>query len=130
MARESEYALGATVFGSRQRSEALAKHIRAGVVVINDMIAPTAHPALPFGGRGSSGFGVTRGAEGLLELTVTKAVVTQRGRWLPHLEPPKQNDPVLFSAFIRALHGRGLTQRLRACLDLSRALLARRKEIR
>jgi acyl-CoA reductase-like NAD-dependent aldehyde dehydrogenase len=63
------YALGAAVFGEESWARAFARRIRAGVVVINDVIVPTADPRLPFGGSGRSGFGVTRGAEGLLELT-------------------------------------------------------------
>lgn len=128
-ADECEYALGATVFGSRKRAEEFATKVRAGVVVINDMIAPTAHPAVPFGGRRASGFGVTRGAEGLLELTVTKAVLTQRSRWLPHLEPAQQEDRKVFSAFIRAAHSGTMRGRVRACVELCRALVNRRKEI-
>jgi aldehyde dehydrogenase (NAD+) len=127
-AGESEYALGATVFGSLHRATELAKRLRAGVVVINDMIVPTAHPALPFGGRGRSGFGVTRGAEGLLEMTTIKAIATQSGKWLPHLMPPKTNDSALFAGFIRALHGPSLAGRLRAGTELLGALLRRRKE--
>ena len=129
LAAECEYALGATVFGSPPRAAAFAKKVRAGVVVINDMIAPTAHPALPFGGRGSSGFGVTRGAEGLLELTAAKAIVVQRSRWLPHFDAPHASDRRLFSAFIRALHAGAWKVRLRACADMWRALVERRKEI-
>jgi aldehyde dehydrogenase (NAD+) len=129
LAAECEYALGATVFGSPRRAAAFATKVRAGVVVINDMIAPTAHPALPFGGRGSSGFGVTRGAEGLLELTTTKAIVVQRSRWLPHFEAPRAADRRLFSAFIRAFHAGAWKVRVRACADMWRALIDRRKEI-
>ena len=129
LAAECEYALGATVFGSPRRAAAFATKIRAGVVVINDMIAPTAHPALPFGGRGSSGYGVTRGAEGLLELTATKAIMVQRSRWLPHFEAPRPSDRRLFSAFIRALHSGSWKVRFRACADMLRSLIDRRKEI-
>ena len=54
---------------------------------MNDVIVPTADPRLPFGGRKHSGFGVTRGAEGLLEMTVLKCVTVRRGRFRPHLDP-------------------------------------------
>ena len=60
------YRLGATVFGPPDLAAAVAARVDAGCVVVNDMIAPTADPRLPFGGRGRSGFGVTRAAEGLL----------------------------------------------------------------
>jgi acyl-CoA reductase-like NAD-dependent aldehyde dehydrogenase len=127
-AARSEYALGATVFGSASRAAGFAERVRAGVVVINDMIVPTAHPAVPFGGRGASGFGVTRGAEGLLELTTLKTIVTRRSRWLPHLQPAQPGDARLFSAFIRALHGQGLKNRIRAFGDLLQAGRNRGKE--
>lgn len=127
-ASQSEYALGATVFGSTARAEKFAQRIRAGVVVINDIIVPTAHPAIAFGGRGSSGFGVTRGAEGLLELTTIKTIAVQRSRWRPHLNPPKSGDARLFSAFVRALHGGSPAERIRACVDLWHAARNRRKE--
>ncbi len=67
------YALGAAIF-SRDAAAAhsFAGKVRAGVVVINDLIVPTADPRLPFGGRGRSGFGTTRGAEGLLEMTTPR----------------------------------------------------------
>ena len=59
--------------------------VRAGSVTINDLIVPTADPRLPFGGQGVSGFGVTRGAEGLLEMTAIKAVTIRTGRFPPSL---------------------------------------------
>jgi acyl-CoA reductase-like NAD-dependent aldehyde dehydrogenase len=43
-AANSEYALGATIFGDPAEAKALAAEVRAGVVVINDVIVPTAHP--------------------------------------------------------------------------------------
>jgi len=123
LAEECPYALGATVFGAEAGARALAERVRAGVVVVNDAIVPTADPRLPFGGRGESGFGVTRGAEGLLALTVPKAVAVRRrsrGR-LRHLEPVTAGDEALFRAFLALSHG-GLGTRLRGLAALARAL--------
>lgn len=120
------YALGATVFGSETGARALARRIPAGVVVVNDMVVPTADPRLPFGGRGESGFGITRGAEGLLEMTVPKALAVRtrkRGR-LRHLEPPEPDDEALFRAFLAVGHG-DLRTRLGGTVALCRALLRR-----
>ncbi len=64
------------------------------------MIAPTADARVPFGGRDRSGFGVTRGAEGLLEMTRIKTVITQRRRWLPHLDGARETDAPIFTALI------------------------------
>ncbi len=58
------YALAATVFGPRREAVELARRISAGCVVINDMIAPTADPRIPFGGRKQSGFGITARCRG------------------------------------------------------------------
>ena len=41
------YALGASVFGQPTTAGAFARKIKAGVVVINDNIVPTADPANP-----------------------------------------------------------------------------------
>jgi len=99
------YALGATVFGPEDAARQLARKVKAGVVVVNDMIVPTADPRVPFGGRGQSGFGVTRGAEGLLEMTAIKSVAVRKGTFLPHLDEPQPGDEVLFSEYIRLTHG-------------------------
>ncbi|MEO6195190.1 MAG: aldehyde dehydrogenase family protein [Thermoanaerobaculia bacterium] len=119
------YALGASIFGPEEAAVALAAKVRAGVVVINDLIVPTADPRLPFGGRGESGFGVTRGAEGLLEMTVTKVVAVRRGRGLFHLETPHPGDAELFLAYLNLTHAGGLRARLQGAVDLARALMRR-----
>lgn len=104
MDAECPFALGASVFGPRNDALALAGRIKAGAVVINDLIVPTADPRLAFGGRGESGFGVTRGAEGLLEMTAIKTISTRRGRFRPHLSPPQPTDHQRFVRMIRILH--------------------------
>lgn len=119
------YALGASVFGPEEEAFAFASRVRAGVVVVNDVIVPTADPRLPFGGRGESGFGVTRGAEGLLELTVPKVVLVRRGRNLPHLEERHPGDAALFRAYLTLTHGGGLRSRLRGFSALLAALVRR-----
>ncbi len=79
------YGLGTSVFTRDvHRAEALAALLPAGMVTINDVIAPTAHPATPFGGVGDSGWGVTQGAEGLLEMTTAQVVSRRGGTFRPH----------------------------------------------
>jgi len=124
-ARRSPYALGASVFGPEEEAVALAGRIRAGVVVVNDLIVPTADPRLPFGGRGESGFGVTRGAEGLLELTAPKVVAVRRSRRLFHFEEPHPVDADLFRAYLTLTHAGGLRARLRGAAALLRNLARR-----
>ena len=112
--RECPYGLGATVFGRAEAANALAAKIDAGCVVINDILVPTADPRVAFGGRRQSGFGVTRGAAGLLAMTQLKTVVEQTSRWRPHLEPPTPHDEDLIRHYLAAAHGRNWRDRLRA----------------
>jgi acyl-CoA reductase-like NAD-dependent aldehyde dehydrogenase len=131
LAAESPYALGATVFGRDEAAaRALAGRVRAGGVVVNDMVAPTADPRLPFGGRGRSGFGVTRGAEGLLEMTTPKVIQWNRARWRPHLDPAAMGDADLFAAFLQFLHGpgRGRGAALRRLMTLGRRRMTSPKD--
>jgi acyl-CoA reductase-like NAD-dependent aldehyde dehydrogenase len=124
------YALGASVFGPEEPARRLAVRIRAGAVTINDLIVPTADPRLPFGGRGESGYGVTRGAEGLLELTAIKTVSIRRGRRRPHYEPRTAIDQTVFHQYLRAAHGGGWVGRIRACASLCAALGRRARTVR
>jgi acyl-CoA reductase-like NAD-dependent aldehyde dehydrogenase len=96
LAGRCPFALGASVFTGRPaRAAELAPRLRAGVVTVNDVIVPTAHPATPFGGRGDSGWGVTQGAEGLLEMTVPQVVSVRGGRFRPHYDLVQGGDKVL-----------------------------------
>lgn len=120
------YALGAAVFGPEAQAFALAKNISAGSVTINDIIAPTADPRLPFGGRGRSGFGATRGAEGLLELTAVKTLSVRSGTFRPHYDDPRPGDEELFLTYLRALHGASWTERAGAAAAVVRRLMQRK----
>jgi acyl-CoA reductase-like NAD-dependent aldehyde dehydrogenase len=123
------YALGATIFGRDvMAAEGFAQRLNCGVVVINDMIVPTADPRLPFGGRKQSGFGVTRGREGLLEMTATKVLAIRHGRFRPHYENPRQSDAYLHLALLKLTHSNGFGARLKAFRDLLRALAQRRAQ--
>lgn len=122
------YALGATIF-TRDEAVArkLAQQIHAGLVVVNDMIVPSADPRIPFGGRGRSGFGVTRGAEGLLEMTTSKVVTIRRTKVLPHLETQRVNDAEIFANYLMAVHARGLGKRFAAMRNLLGLTALRRR---
>jgi acyl-CoA reductase-like NAD-dependent aldehyde dehydrogenase len=126
MEEQCRFALGASIF-TRDLAQAtdLARRLRAGVVTVNDVIVPSAHPATPFGGRGSSGWGVTQGAEGLLEMTVPQVVSTRGGRFRPHYElaaggePAKQGE--LLEALLESGHAPTWRQRCRGWWHLLRA---------
>ena len=87
MESQCPYALGASVFTrDNSKAEALASRLRTGSVAINDVIATTAHPGTPFGGRGISGWGVTQGPDGLIEMTMAQVVSHKSGRFRPHYD--------------------------------------------
>ncbi len=130
LAATSEYALGASVFGEKTAAEALAARVQAGVVVVNDMIAPTADPRVPFGGRRWSGFGTTRGAEGLLQLTAPKTVVIQTGKRIRHFEALPHNSEEIFTAYLAASHKRAWRERLNGCRRLLMAFSRATEDIR
>jgi Aldehyde dehydrogenase family len=119
----ASFALGASIF-SRDitRARTLAARIKSGFVLINDLIVPTADPRMPFGGVKASGFGSTRGNEGLLEMTFPHVVAVNRGNSHRHFDETGADDPRLFSSYIRAAHGRG-RERFGAIVDLVRELI-------
>lgn len=111
LAAECPFGLAAAVFTNDVRvAEQLASRIPAGSVIFNDTLAPTAHPAMPFGGRGASGWGVTQGAEGLLAMTTPQAVTVRTGKYRPHADEVVSPDPAtaeILRGLMRATHGRG-----------------------
>jgi acyl-CoA reductase-like NAD-dependent aldehyde dehydrogenase len=115
---ECPYALAVSIFGNEREALALAESLRAGSVLINDLIAPTVDPRVPFGGRAASGFGVTRGAEGLLEMTAAKTILIRRNRFLWHWLPTTAEHIPLFAANIRVTHGRSWVDRMKALPQL------------
>jgi hypothetical protein len=124
-ADQCPYALGASVFGQPATAGQFARKIKAGVVVVNDIIVPTADPRLSFGGLRRSGFGKTRGAEGLLEMTVSKSVTVQKAKRLRHLEPPHPRVKEFFMGYLSLVHGKGLLTRGRALGIICRAAVSK-----
>ncbi len=127
-ANDCPFALTASIFTrDKIAGRALAGRLNAGMVTINDLILPTADARLPFGGQKRSGFGVTRGAEGLLELTRPKVVTISRSRFRPAFDAPGVGDEALFEAYLNLTQGRGFKNRCRSLLSLVRTLLASTK---
>jgi acyl-CoA reductase-like NAD-dependent aldehyde dehydrogenase len=102
------YRLGAAIFGPAAAAGAFSQQVSAGMVVINDLIAPTADPRLPFEGAGQSGFGPTRGAEGLLAMTRPQAVTLRHGRLRFHYQPILPRHAGFYLAFVRAFYAGGM----------------------
>ena len=112
------FGLAASVFSERTKS---IPDLRVGMVTINDVVVPTAHPATPFGGRGASGWGSTQGPEGLLAMTYPQVIGTRSGKYRPHVDGGLAKDPAMEDAMrgtLRFTYGRGLRQRWRGLLQM------------
>jgi acyl-CoA reductase-like NAD-dependent aldehyde dehydrogenase len=126
MDRQCPYALAASIFSANtQRAALLGAQLRVGMLAINDVVMPTVHPATPFGGSGRSGWGVTQGAEGLLEMTVPQVVSVRGGSYRPHYDAGAGNPP-RHGELLRSLlvfgHGPTLRQRLAGLWRTARAM--------
>ncbi len=119
------FGLTAAVFGEVQEARALGTRLKVGTVLINDLIVPTADPRMSFGGRRGSGFGATRGAEGLLEMTAAKSVVVRRSRSKRQYEPTGKKQEALFAGVTQMSYGATMRQRMAGL----RSMLAAAKRI-
>lgn len=89
------------------RARALAARLRAGHITINDCVLPTAHPGAALAGTGRSGWGVTRGKEGLLAMTRTVTISTTSPLIRPPTAMPSAKLVARMSALIRSLYAGG-----------------------
>ena len=117
-------ALTVSIFGDEHTARELAGRMIAGTVTINDLIVPTADPRVPFGGRRGSGFGVTRGAEGLLEMTAVKVVEVRRSRSTRHYEAAGPVHGEMFAGVVAAAHAGSWSDRIRGA---KRMIMAARR---
>jgi acyl-CoA reductase-like NAD-dependent aldehyde dehydrogenase len=126
LARRCPFGLSSSVFtADAARAKELAARIPAGSVVVNDVLAPTAHPATPFGGRGASGWGVTQGADGLLALTVPQVVTVHAGAFRPHFDETACPDPAtadVLRGLLAWTHARGPRAKARGLWRLVRGV--------
>jgi len=106
LVNESPYRLAAAVFADKAWASPIAARLNVGHVSINDLIFPTADPRVPFGGCGSSGYGVTRGAEGLLAMTRPKVIARHRGGLYLQFRPRTATDRAMLLRVLRWTHGR------------------------
>ena len=132
MHEQCPYALTAAIFGpvkqaaAAKQVEMLTRTITAGTVVLNDLIVSTADPRVPFSGRRRSGFGATRGREGLLAMTAPRAVVRQRSRSRVPYQPTGAAHGALFAGYLQAVHAQNWRTRLAGLRAMGKALPALR----
>lgn len=121
-------ALTASIFGEERAARALAARLKVGHVSLNDLIVPTADPRVPFSGRKASGFGATRGAEGLLEMTAPRVIAVRRGSTRRQYAPTGATHVGLFAGLASWMYGgttgarlHGLTRMVRSARAIAQA---------
>jgi acyl-CoA reductase-like NAD-dependent aldehyde dehydrogenase len=86
LANDTEFALAASVWTSdADRGRSIARQLRVGTVMVNDLLTGFAIAEAPHGGCGLSGWGRTHGKAGLQEMVHVKYVDVDR---LPKSEKP------------------------------------------
>ena len=92
---------------SRRRGGALAPTLGASIVMVNDCVIPSAHPGAGLAGHGASGWGVSRGAEGLLAMTRPLVVSRTASRLRVPTDPPDERGVRMLHRAMRWLYGAG-----------------------
>lgn len=124
MHAECPYLLTAAIFGPEKQATALARQLHCGTIVINDVIISTADPRVSFGGLHCSGFGSTRGPQGLLEMTAVQTWIRNRSHSKVPYKAVGDSYAPLFAAWIAMCHGgwRGMGGSLKSLLRAGRKL--------
>jgi acyl-CoA reductase-like NAD-dependent aldehyde dehydrogenase len=100
--------LATSVFTRSVRlGEELAPRLGSGVVTINDVVLPTAHPGVSITGSGLSGWNPSRGPEGLRALTRAVHVSVTRGLLRPPTGVPSSVQARQVSRFLLWWYGAG-----------------------
>lgn len=95
IANSTMYSLGGSVFGSNQRDlEYVTKHMKSGMVSVNDFAVYYMNQSLPFGGCRGSGYGRFAGPEGLRSVCNLKAVAKDKSRFIGTSIPPTIDYPI------------------------------------
>jgi acyl-CoA reductase-like NAD-dependent aldehyde dehydrogenase len=115
------FGLTVAIFGDERAARELGVRLDVGTVLINDLIVPTADPRVPFGGRRGSGFGTTRGAEGLLEMTAAKVTSGRTNKSMRHYQETGPDHEELFRAAVAMSHSAAWSDRFKGLRNLMAA---------
>jgi len=98
--------LATSIFSrSAGRIRRLTQSLEATTVTVNDAVLPTAHPATSIGGRGESGWGISRGREGLLAMTRPLFASTTSSWLRPPIDVPTPTMRGRMMRFLRWMYG-------------------------
>jgi succinate-semialdehyde dehydrogenase / glutarate-semialdehyde dehydrogenase len=115
LTESSSFGLSASIWSAdAARARALARALRCGAVVINDVLANMGL-AVPYGGVGSSGYGRLLGEEGLREFVRPKSIVGTRASLQrePYWYPYDVKRFRQLHRLVRATYDVGFMKRLR-----------------
>jgi acyl-CoA reductase-like NAD-dependent aldehyde dehydrogenase len=114
LANDSRYGLAASVFGEKNRAEALARRVEAGSVNVNDVISNMAAMGVPMGGWKQSGIGARHGEYGIKKYCRAESIVVTRfsGKREPTWFPYTKGRRNLVDRVSRAFGARDLKRRL------------------
>lgn len=87
------------------RERLLDRLAPVSTVTFNDCVIPTAHPAASIGGVGSSGWGTSQGAAGLLAMTRAVTVTETSPLVRPPLDAPAPNQIDRMIGWVTGLYG-------------------------
>jgi succinate-semialdehyde dehydrogenase/glutarate-semialdehyde dehydrogenase len=112
LANDSSLGLNAYVFaGSNGRGRRVAERVRAGTVMVNDVVVNFGFAAIPFGGVKESGIGRSHGAEGLRANCEERVIVSPLLASLPVSKlvryPYSREKTMKIERWVRRLFGSG-----------------------
>ncbi len=121
--RRSPYGLGASIFAMRGPKN----RRRSACRVSRSQRYSRAHrrSEAALWRSGASGFGVTRGEEGLLDMTTIKVVSTRHVAMYQHLDPLTKPDEELFIAYLHGFHGKSFWERMSGRLGFFRIMIGK-----
>lgn len=122
---ESDLALGASIWTRNTReAERLARHVRAGMVWVNDGLYSHASPEAPWGGIKNSGIGRRNSVHGLYDFVYIKHVSVDKGRNRDWYFPYSKNGLSLLKSGIALGHSPSGLARCWAAIKLAPLWLA------
>jgi acyl-CoA reductase-like NAD-dependent aldehyde dehydrogenase len=126
LANDSEFALSASVWTSDlEGGQRIARELRVGVVMVNDLISGFAIAEAPHGGCGLSGWGRTHGKAGFQEMVHVKYVDVDRLPWMEKAWWYRYGPEVekAADAFLNFEFAKGLGTRLRHARAAMKAVM-------
>jgi acyl-CoA reductase-like NAD-dependent aldehyde dehydrogenase len=124
-ANDSEFALSASVWTRDSTAgQRIARRLRAGTVMVNDLVSGFAIAEAPHGGCGLSGWGRTHGKAGLREMVHQKYIDNDH---LPSMEKPwwyryGRGVETSVNSFLQFEFGRGVLSRLRQARSATKTI--------